>query len=163
MLRRSLLVWSFVVLAAVVTLRPMLQESPKWSGQSPWTILVLGIDDVRGTHRADTIMLVVGHLSPPSVSLISIPRDLRVWLPGHGWDKINAAYLYGDLGLTRQTIQDLLDVRIDRSVVVNYAGFKHIVDRLGGIDYTVEQPMYYEDRAQDLRVDLQPGPQHFDG
>lgn len=189
--------WAFVVLATLLSFRPIAQSPtqdkppldpgllallpraisvrPRSASPSPLspskdasktdfrTVLVLGLDDVAGSHRADTIMLGVIQFAPPRVFLISIPRDLRVRLPGRGWDKVNAAYAYGGVGLSLRTIQDLLDLSIDYHLVVNYPVFKRIVDRLGGLEYTVERRMHYVDRAQGLVIDLHPGRQHLDG
>lgn len=126
-------------------------------------VLVIGIDDVEGSHRADTLMLAVVNTDSLEVSLVSIPRDLRVPLAGRGWDKINAAYVYGGAGLTVRTVEEVIGLPVDYYITVDYLGFKRIVDRLGGLQYTVEQRMYYVDRSQKLVIDLHPGPQHLDG
>ena len=99
-------------------------------------------------------------------ALLSIPRDTRVKIKGHGYDKINAAYAYGDRKLSQQTVESLLGIKIDHYIVIDVHGFTKIIDALGGIDIDVEKRMYYEDPWDDdggLYIDLQPGMQHMDG
>jgi LCP family protein required for cell wall assembly len=110
--------------------------------------------------RSDTIMLAFIDMEGGAINLLSIPRDTRVELAeGKGTTKINHAFAYGGVTLTRKTIESFLDVEIDRYVMVDFEGFSDIIDALGGIDYDVEQRMY---RPVE-NIDLQPGFQHLDG
>lgn len=87
-------------------------------------------------------------------------------IKGHGYDKINAAYAYGDRKLSQQTVEGLLGIKIDHYIVIDIHGFTKIIDALGGVDIDVEKRMYYEDPWDDdggLYIDLQPGMQHMDG
>jgi len=126
-------------------------------------LLLIGVDDVAGSSRADALVLAGITLDPARIALVSLPRDLRVPLPGRGWDKINAAYAYGGATLVVRTVEELLGLTVDWYAVINYRAFRRIVDQLGGVEYTVERRMYYVDRAGGLVIDLQPGPQHLDG
>ncbi|MBI4279443.1 MAG: LCP family protein [Armatimonadetes bacterium] len=126
-------------------------------------VLVMGLDEVQGSHRADTLILVSISPRPPRAALVSIPRDLRVRLAGRGWNKINSAYAYGGPSLTVRAVEDLLRLPIDHYVTVDYESFRRVVDQLGGIQYTVEQRMSHVDRAQGRIINLQPGPQRLDG
>jgi LCP family protein required for cell wall assembly len=98
--------------------------------------LVLGSDS-RGPHttaRADSIVMMRTDPGKHLISMLSIPRDLRVPIPGHGPNKINAAYAYGGAPLLIRTINRLVDpVQVNHIVLVNFAGFKELIDSLGGV------------------------------
>jgi LCP family protein required for cell wall assembly len=106
------------------------------------TVLVLGSDQrpegehepgAAGPGRSDSIMLL--HAAFGSVRRLSIPRDSYAAIPGHGSQKINAAYAIGGAGLTVRTIEDFLGggVRINHVVEVSFQDFPHLIDSLGGI------------------------------
>ena len=139
------------------------------------TIMIMGVDtrddDV---GRSDTLMIAAVDPKRDQASLLSIPRDTRVKIAGHGWDKVNAAYAYGSaksgvLGgekLAQRTVEDFLGVNIDHYVVIDTHAFQKIIDAIGGIDIDVEKRMYYEDPWDDdggLVIDLKPGMQHMNG
>src|SRR3712207_5857663 len=71
--------------------------------------------------------------------LISVPRDSWVDIPGHGMDKVNAAYAYGGPTLLIQTIEQLTDVRIDHYVAIDFQGLIQVTDDLGGVDFVVAE------------------------
>jgi LCP family protein required for cell wall assembly len=112
---------------------------------SPQTTLVLGSDrrtpgtkepgaDVAGPSRSDSILLLRfggGHSTK-----LSIPRDTVVDIPGHGRNKINAAYAIGGPALTIQTIEQYLGIDVDHLFLVNFANFPDLIDAMGGVDYT---------------------------
>jgi len=108
--------------------------------------LFLGIDergevrDFKG--RTDTIMIY--HISNPGNKdvLVSIPRDTRVNLEGHGYNKINAAYVYGGEQMLKDEIYQLTGIVINRTMIINFEGFKKVVDALGGVEITVDEPMH---------------------
>lgn len=127
-------------------------------------IVVMGCDVRKGdAGRSDTLFVVMMDPDKKGASLLSIPRDTRVQIRGHGWDKINAAFAYGGAKLTRDTVQELLGIRLDNYVEVDFQGFKDLVDVIGGVDINVEKRMYYYDPYADFRIDLRPGLQHMDG
>ena len=106
------------------------------------TILVLGSDartgdsideSQSGPSRADSIMLV--HASLGSVRKLSIPRDIQVEIPGHGTNKINAAYAFGGPALTIETIEGFLGngLQISHLVEVDFEDFPELIDALGGV------------------------------
>ncbi len=87
-----------------------------------------------GPPRSDTILLMrtgAGHSAR-----LSIPRDTIVDIPGHGRDKINAAYAIGGPALTITTVKQFLGIKINHLVEVNFQNFPDFVDSLGGIDFT---------------------------
>jgi LCP family protein required for cell wall assembly len=90
--------------------------------------------------RSDTIMFV--HLDIPAnhTTIVSIPRDLYVNIPGHGYDKINAAYSYGP-GVLVKTVEQLTGMDINHYVAVDFAGFENLVGAIGGVPVCIQKPM----------------------
>ena len=135
----------------------------------------MGVDErADDVGRSDTLMVATIDPKKDQAALMSIPRDTRVKIKGHGWDKINAAYAYGSAKggteggekLAQRTVEDFLGVNMDHYVVINIQAFQKIIDAIGGIDIDVEKRMYYEDPWDDdggLIIDLKPGMQHMDG
>ena len=127
------------------------------------TILLIGSDQRWGEHggRSDTMLLVRIVPAEKTVSVLSIPRDLRVPIPGHGLDKVNAAFAYGGEKLLIETLRDYLGVTIDHFVEVNFGGFDKVVNALGGVYIPVDQRYYNHNihtAATDYAdIDLQPG------
>ncbi|MBP2366335.1 LCP family protein [Pseudonocardia parietis] len=114
-------------------------------------------DAVPGSQRSDAIML--GTLAPDghSASVVSIPRDSWVEVPGRGMNKINAAYAFGGAPLLIGTVEQLTGVRVDHFGVVDFAGFTSLVDSVGGIDVTVARATGNDG------VDFVQGENHLDG
>ncbi len=133
-------------------------------------ILLVGIDDGDGAnpatspHRSDSMLLMGVHKSTGAVSLLSIPRDTRVAIPGHSSaDKFGHSFAYGGVALTIATIQDFLKVPVHYYIVADWQGFIKVVDALGGVDLHVEANMRYEDPYANLKIDLKKGFQHLNG
>ena len=127
-------------------------------------IVVMGCDTRKDdAGRSDTLFVVMLDKSKKNAALLSVPRDTRVKIKGHGWDKINAAFAYGGQKLTRETVQDFLGIKLHNYVVVDFQGFKDLVDVIGGVDINVEKRMYYYDPYDGFEIDLRPGMQHMDG
>ena len=127
-------------------------------------IVVMGCDIRKDdVGRSDTLFVVMLDKSKKNAALLSVPRDTRVKIKGHGWDKINAAFAYGGQKLTRETVQDFLGIKLDNYVLVDFRGFKGLVDAVGGVDIDVEKRMYYYDPYDGFEIDLRPGRQHMDG
>ncbi|ATW24242.1 LCP family protein [Candidatus Formimonas warabiya] len=125
-------------------------------------ILLLGTDEKLGTNsRTDTIILASLDTKEKKISLLSIPRDTRVNIPGFGENKVNAANQLGGIELAKETISNLIKVPIDYYVVTNFDGFSAIVDTLGGVEIDVEQNMKYH--VYDGDIDLKKGLQRLDG
>ena len=127
-------------------------------------IVVMGCDIRKDdVGRSDTLFVVMLDKSKKNAALLSVPRDTRVKIKGHGWDKINAAFAYGGHKLTQETVQDFLGIKLNNYVVVDFQGFKGLVDAVGGVDINVEKRMYYYDPYDGFEIDLRPGKQHMDG
>lgn len=101
----------------------------------PLYILVLGADARPGQTRArsDTIILARVDLESKTVSMLSIPRDSRVPVEGHGLDKINHAHAYGGPALAIKTVKDYTGLPVNHYIDVNFEGFVAVVDALGGV------------------------------
>jgi LCP family protein required for cell wall assembly len=137
-------------------------------GSRPYLhIVLLGSDKREGqvTWRTDTIIVVSIDLQRNVVRLLSIPRDLWVHIPGHGYDRINTADLWGELAspgggpaTVKQTIEENLGIPIDYYVRADFAGFTKIVDAFGGVDVNVECSINDADYAA-----YEPGVHHLDG
>lgn len=140
----------------------LLGGNEKLAGRT--NILVLGVDQREGdVGRSDTMFVVMYDPKNEQVSLLSVPRDTRVKIPGHGWEKINHSFAYGGYQLAQRAVEDLLGIRIEHRILIDFKGFQRIVDAMGGIDINVEKRMSYEDPYDNLVIDLQPGVQHMDG
>lgn len=131
------------------------------------TIMIMGVDERDDdVGRSDTLMIASIDPKSNQASLLSVPRDTRVKIKGHGFDKINAAYAYGHERLSQDTVERLLGLNIDHYIIINTKSFAKIIDALGGIDIDVPKRMYYEDPWDDdggLVIDFKPGMQHMNG
>jgi LCP family protein required for cell wall assembly len=87
-------------------------------------------------------VIILAHVDAGNdrVDLIHFPRDLYVPIPGHGKDKINAAYAYGGAPLLVSTLQQLVGVRIDHVAQIDFEGFKRLTDAVGGVRVWAEEP-----------------------
>lgn len=130
-------------------------------------IMVLGVDRRNeDIGRSDTLFIVTADPDTKQLSMLSVPRDTRVLIPGYGYDKINHAYSLGGHKLTERSVERLLNMPIDHYVLIDFKAFYKIIDALGGIDIYVDKKMYYEDPWDDdggLVIDIKPGLQHMDG
>ena len=141
-------------------------------------ILLLGSDEAAtvAPGRTDVIVVVTVFTDPPFVSLLSIPRDLYVWVPGVGYERINLAYRRGaqtehpdgGAGLLKETIEYNLGIPVHRWVHAGFDGFVELVDALGGADVAVECPLsdtFPDPDAESGHTDVDwlPGMYHLDG
>jgi LCP family protein required for cell wall assembly len=102
---------------------------------SPQVTLVLGSDRRHGEAigRADSILLMRSDPGQHLISLLSIPRDLRVNIRGHGDQKINAAYAFGGSPLLIRTVNQLTGFKINHIMLIDFSGFVKLIDAMGGI------------------------------
>jgi len=108
------------------------------------TILLLGTDSGpgrRGLRHSDSIMLLRTDPDHHRIAYLSIPRDLRVEIPGYGVDKINVAYQAGGPALAVRTVRRLTGLPIDHVVLVDFSRFRELIDTVGGIDVDVPAPI----------------------
>lgn len=128
-----------------------------------FNVVIAGLDEVSGSRHTDSIIVARVDIENKSVGLVFLPRDSRVEIPGHGTDKINAAYAIGGAPLMMKTLEEFLGVEIDYHAIIYVDSFVKIIDAMGGVDLEVEKRMRYRDRAQDLYIDLEKGYQHLNG
>jgi LCP family protein required for cell wall assembly len=139
-------------------------------------ILLMGTDTTGGSWRTDTLILVSVDPNLPSVSLLSIPRDLYVYIPGWQMGRINTADAHGERvgypgggpGLVKATIEYNLGVRVHYFARADFQGFVRILDVLGGVDVVVDCELHDTfpdpDTARGTSdIDLLPGVHHLDG
>ena len=156
----------------------LIPTSEPWEGSERVNILLMGIDRRPGEafiSRTDTMMLISLDPGTESVSILSIPRDLYVLIPGRGRDRINTAFVYGSTGnnpaggaaLAMQTVEYNLGVPVNHYLLVDFSAVTKGVDALGGIDVFV--PVAINDPTYpDMNYGFDPlfipsGLQHFDG
>ncbi|NLB89215.1 MAG: LCP family protein [Syntrophomonadaceae bacterium] len=124
-------------------------------------ILVLGVDARPGEtrSRSDTMMLVSIDPKLDKAAIISIPRDTKVEIPGSGTQKICAANVIGGPQFAVKTVENLMNVKIDYYVEMDFNGFEDIINTLGGVTIDVPQKMYKPSEG----IDLKPGVQKLNG
>lgn len=147
----------------------------------PLNILLLGTDARLGDDISRTDAIILVHLDPRAghVSMLSIPRDLWVQIPGYGKARINAAYPIGERqfgagygpALAKATVARLAGVPVDYFVLINFEGFKTLIDRLDGIYVDVPKPIddaayptdEYAGDTRTIKVHFDAGRQLMDG
>jgi LCP family protein required for cell wall assembly len=110
-------------------------------------------------QRSDSMMLVRLNHDRDRVTVVGIPRDLWVEVPGQGPDKINAAYAHGGPQLAVRTVESVTDVRVDHYVEVDFGGFVDVVDALGGIEVCLPEAIH-DPKAH---LDMEAGTHRVDG
>ena len=139
--------------AAISTRAP--QQSVGANQKPATNILLLGSDSrisagdpsqwEAGAQRTDAIMIVQVSGDRQEVSVVSIPRDTWVEVPGYGQAKINAAYSYGGPSLTIQTVEQLTGVHIDHFVIADFESFEALTDEIGGVVINLKTPQTLAD------------------
>lgn len=124
-----------------------LRDNAVTIADDPVSILILGVEDyaTKGKNgRTDTLILVTLNPYSKSMKMLSIPRDTRVEIVGRNkMDKINHAHVFGGTEMVIDTVENFLEVPIDYFIKVNFDGFIHIVDEIGGI--TVDVPFDFSE------------------
>jgi LCP family protein required for cell wall assembly len=115
----------------------------------------VGFDE--GTLNSDSIMLL--HLGSGRPVLISIPRDSYVDIPGHGWNKINAALAYGGASLLIKTVENVTGLKIDHYMGIGFAGLVAVVNKIGGVEICLKTAL----NDSDSGVHLSAGCHNLDG
>lgn len=144
----------------------------KPSSNETVNILLLGMDigDAENTsnssaRRTDTMMMINYNPRTDNINVVSIPRDTLIEVEnatdGKGnkipyW-KINAAYALGGEEEVIEQVQNLLDVKINYLVEIDYAAFRNLIDAIGGVEMYIDRDMYYDDDAQDLHIHFNAG------
>ena len=125
---------------------PAVANPDEPDAKAPINFVLMG-SDTRGDERGRSDSLMVAHVTGDRehVYLISFPRDMWVEIPGRGKAKINAAYSWGGVPLTVRTLENLLDVRMDHTVAIDFEGFINLTNAVGGV--TVYNPWATEQNA----------------
>ncbi len=149
-----------------------------WDGDSRVNILLMGIDRRPGegfVSRTDTMMILSIDPQTDTASILSVPRDLYVQIPGYHEDRINTALVLGaregdyldGAALAMQTVSYNLDIPIHHFVLVDFGAFVRTIDLLGGIDvnvpYEINDPEYPDMNYGYDPLYIPAGMQHFDG
>jgi len=157
--------------AGIPTPMPLLEQSAETVN-----IVLMGTDVTEGNWRTDTLIVVSVDPNLPSVSMLSIPRDLFVYIPGWKMSRINTAdyhgmrvgYPGGGPGLVKATIEYNLGIRVHYFARADFQGFVEIVDTLGGIDVVADCELH--DTFPDPEapggasdIDISPGVHHLEG
>lgn len=149
-----------------------------WQGKQYIHILLLGLDrrDDEPT-RSDTMIIVTVDLWDGVASMLSIPRDLIVNIPGYGQDRVNAAFVYGQTAhpddpvagpaLAVETVSNQFKVPIEHYIQIDFKGFRGVVDAVGGVDISVSEEIddaeYPTDDYGYKHIHFDPGCYHMDG
>jgi LCP family protein required for cell wall assembly len=141
----------------------------KRENREPFNVLILG-SDARSddeSARADTIIVARIDVQSGKVWMISVPRDTRAQIPGHGTGKINGALFYGGPSLMVETVRDLLGIPIHHYMSVDWTGFQNVVDALGGVwidvDVLIDDPKAASHSPGGRARRIEPGYQVLDG
>jgi LCP family protein required for cell wall assembly len=110
------------------------------------SILLLGTDSAptrarQGLRHTDSMMLVTTDPEHNRMYYLSIPRDLRIVIPGHGTDKVNVAYQIGGPRLAVRTVREYTGLPVNHLVIVDFARFEELIDALGGVTVEVPRPI----------------------
>ena len=134
------------------------------NGGEPENILILGSDkraNLPGDPgRSDTTMLLRLDPDRNAIALMSIPRDLKVEIPGYGTDKFNAAYTYGGPKLTLRVVKELTGLPINHVVNVDFLGFVRAVDAINCVYVDVDRRYYHsnaESSEEYSEINIKPG------
>ncbi len=114
------------------------RPAPRETGALDYVLLGSDSRDTAdpGDGRSDSIMIVHLNQQRDHAYIVSFPRDMWVTIPGHGKDKINAAYSLGGPALSVRTLEALTGTRMDHVVLVDFEGFVQLTDDLGGVSVT---------------------------
>jgi LCP family protein required for cell wall assembly len=139
-------------------------------------IMLLGSDSAQGNGLTDSLIVVSVDPNTPSVSMLSIPRDLYVYVPGWKMSRINTAHSHGQRvgypgggpGLLKATLEYNLGIRVHYYAHADFAGFIRLIDTLGGVEVVVDcqlQDTFPDPDAEggQTDIDLTPGLHHLDG
>jgi LCP family protein required for cell wall assembly len=151
--------------AEIAGLDPFLKHT---TGSGPQTILIIGSDkrnqEISGKFGlSDTTMLLRLDPDRGAIALLSLPRDLKVEIPGVGTDKLNAAYSLGGPKLTLRTVKSLTGLDINHLVNVDFTGFARAVNAIGCVYVDVDRRYYIAPNTGTAEINLQPGYQALCG
>lgn len=156
---------------------------PEYHNDKPMSFIILGSDNrpETGSMNTDVMIVAVANPSTKKVTMVSIPRDTRVKIPGYrDYHKINSVYANGEaerrqaernnqtptedgISLTKKTLNEILGIPIEHYVAVDFDGFKAVIDELGGVEVNVDRKLVYDDPTDNTHINLNPGLQTLNG
>jgi polyisoprenyl-teichoic acid--peptidoglycan teichoic acid transferase len=152
----------FLIFRGPIRQQIAVQSARHAFGEQKLNLLILGYQSDEAT--TDTIILAHLDVGRRTATIVSIPRDTWVPVPGAGFTKINAAYAFGGAHATARVASKLLgSVPIDAIVALQPEGAAAIVDAMGGLDVNVDETMDYDDESGELHIHLSKGQQHLTG
>jgi LCP family protein required for cell wall assembly len=169
---RHIIVHSGGGLSAIADVLHPSQLKGESSGRVNILILGIGGEGHDGPNLSDTMMLWSIDTKTKAVAMTSIPRDLYVKIPGHGYGKINSANALGGPQLSEQVVENVTGVPIDYYAILDFSGFKQAVNAVGGVDINVPTPLvdpYFpcddgtKFAGKYCPIDFKAGEQHMDG
>jgi LCP family protein required for cell wall assembly len=135
-------------------------------------ILIMGLDRtvsdqnpnvVSPVSRTDTLVAVSFDPAARQIHVLGIPRDTRAPIPGHGTDKINAAYAYGKETLAHRTAENFTGVAFPYYVTIRQRGYVHLIDAVGGVTLQIDKDLNYDDNWDGLHIHLKKGHRRLGG
>jgi len=135
-------------------------------------VLIMGLDRtvsdrnpniVYPVSRTDTLIAATFDPASRHVYLLSVPRDTRVSIPGHGTTKINTAHAWGGAPLTIRTTENFLGVRFPYYIEITERGFVRLIDAVGGVNVHVDKDLNYDDNWDGLHIHLKKGYRRLGG
>ncbi|HEY5340474.1 MAG TPA: LCP family protein [Candidatus Aquilonibacter sp.] len=155
-------VGGYFIFATPVQHQVALQASRHEFGTDKLNLLILGYQDDEAT--TDTIILAHLDVDRRTATLVSVPRDTWVDIPGGGHQKINAAYAFGGAKMSARVVSTLMGgIPIDAVIALQPQGAAQIVDAMGGLNVDVDETMNYDDDSGDLHIHLKAGEQYLTG
>ncbi|MGH2950895.1 MAG: LCP family protein, partial [Solirubrobacterales bacterium] len=149
---------------ALASLRDQLEEV---DGGDPQTILIIGSDKRLGEEgipgRSDTAILLRVDPDKDAIALLSIPRDLKVNIPGVGVDKFNVAYSSGGADRTLDVVKQITGLKINHVVNINFTGFADAVNAIGCVYIDVDRRYFIPPEANYAEIDIEAGYQRLCG
>ncbi len=148
-----------ILLMGMSVLPPDIQNPPVDSKSLGYLPQINSFDGL-----SDVMLLIKFDPETNKIVMLSVPRDTRTEIEGHGMKKINAANVEGGPALTAKTVSNLLGgVGVDRYVRINVLGVSKLIEALGGVNIYVPKDMKYRDDSQHLYINLKAGQQHLNG
>lgn len=137
----------------------------------PVPLLLFGLDAADMSRHTDTLLVTVFNPAENILTLLSIPRDTKINLPGYLFNRVNEIYGYhfrktSDARVASMEVlkgighifsSDEVDVEVPYFVQADFSGFTKVVDLLGGVWVTIRQPMHYDDHAGNVHIHFDPG------
>lgn len=165
----------------ISTLEPGVDNT--YHNDKPISFVILGRDTrpATGSMNTDVMIVAVANPSTKKVTMVSIPRDTRVKIPGYkGYHKVNSVFANGDAErrqaernrqvptetgetLVKKTLKEILGIPVEHYISIDFKGFEAVVDELGGVEVNVDRKLYYNDPTDGTHIDLSPGLQVLNG